>query len=74
MARPQTELEPTDRQTECFETYARFGDAALAAAHLGISVGRLKNNVSRYCQRVGANSSIQAAYLRWAPREDSDAA
>ena len=64
--RPQSSLDPTPRQRECFEAFARNGDAGAAAKELGISLSRLKHNVSRYCHRIGANSSIQAAYRTWA--------
>jgi hypothetical protein len=63
---------PTDRQRECFETYARLGDGAAAAQLLGISIQALKANLSEYYRRVGANSGVQAAYRTWAqPKEDA---
>ncbi len=62
------DLDPTDRQRQCFETYARTGDTMIAAGQLGISVSRLKHNVGEYYRRIGANSGVQAAWLTWGKR------
>jgi len=64
----ETNRPPTQRQIECFDAFARLGDQRLAARALGLSVSRLKRNVLEHNRRLGANSSIQAAYLRWAPK------
>ncbi len=61
----ESELKPTRRQVECFETYAQTGDTMIAAGQLGISVSRLKHNVSEYYRRIKANSGVQAAWLTW---------
>jgi hypothetical protein len=68
VGRPATTRPPTPRQYECFDTFARLGDSAAAARALTISVQQLKRNVGEHNRRVGANSSLQAAWLRWAPK------
>jgi len=62
---------PTDRQRECFEVYAKFGDSEAAARSLAISVGSLKRNVGEYYRRIGANSGVQAAFFTWGPDGNS---
>lgn len=68
MSRSKTE--PTDRQRECFEAYAKLGDSEAAARKLAISVGSLKRNVGEYYRRIGANSGVQAAFLTWGPGQE----
>jgi hypothetical protein len=60
-------LEPTERQLECFEAYARLGSHELAAVELRISIQRQKHNVGEYYRRIGARTGVQAAYLTWGP-------
>lgn len=60
---------PTPRQIQCFDTYAEIGDAVLAARRLGISVQQLRHNVGEHNRRLGAISSLQAAWIRWGPKE-----
>jgi hypothetical protein len=62
------ELEPTDRQRECFEAYARLGSHEAAAVELAISIQRQKHNVGEYYRRIGARTGVQAAYLTWGRR------
>ncbi len=62
---------PTARQNECFRVYAETGDAAHAARRLAISVQQLRHNVGEHNRRVGANSSIQAAWILWGPKESA---
>lgn len=64
---------PTPRMVECFDTYARVGSAERAAHELAISIQQLRHNVGEHNRRLGANSSIQAAFIRWAPKEDKPA-
>lgn len=68
--RARSDRDPTPRQIECFETYAKHGDQVVAARLLAISIQRLKANIGEYYRRIGANSGVQAAYLTWAPKGD----
>lgn len=70
MARRRTDRPPTERQQECFRTYALTGDAQLAADRLAISIQQLRRNVGEHNRRIGANSSLQAAWILWGPKKE----
>lgn len=65
--RARSNLPPTARQVECFETFAKHGDQVVAARKLAISVQQLKRQCGEYYRRIGANGGVQAAYLTWGP-------